>query len=86
VQRNVGGNRAKVKRKLRESRSRREKNDLADLHHVLRFRTLLAVDDVELDSVAFGEAAEALGVDGSVVDEDVGAGLTNDEGRSPLRR
>ena len=46
----------------------------AELHDVLGGRALLALDDGELDALAFLEALEALPLDGRVVD------------RSPSRR
>src|SRR5512141_239583 len=41
----------------------------ADLDDVLRRRTLLALDDVELDGLALGERLEALSLDGRVMHE-----------------
>src|SRR5687768_8503143 len=43
----------------------------AQLRDVLGGRTLLALHDVELDALAFGEGLEATALDGRVVDEAV---------------
>src|SRR5206468_282308 len=44
---------------------------LLQLDDVLRGRALLALDHVELDPLALGQALEALGLDGRMVDEAV---------------
>src|SRR4029079_5861031 len=47
------------------------KDLLRDLYNVLCRGALLALDDVEFDSIAFGQALEALAGDGRVVHEAV---------------
>src|SRR3990170_3245787 len=48
-------------------------------------RALLAVDDVELHLLTFLQVAEAVGLDGAVVDEDVLTALHGDEAVALLR-
>jgi hypothetical protein len=55
----------------------------AGFAHVRRLRALGTLLDVELDLLALGEAAEALGLDGRVVDEDVlAAAVRSDEAKA----
>src|SRR5215468_2056272 len=49
------------------------------LAHVRGLGALRALDHVELNPITLGEAAEALRLDGGVVDEDVRTALTSDE-------
>src|SRR4030095_6140243 len=49
------------------------------LTDVRRLKPLRALGDLELDLVPLGQALEALGLDGTVVDEDVLAALDLDE-------
>src|SRR5438067_3398945 len=52
------------------------------LAHVLRLQPLRALDDVELDPVPLGQRAEAVHLDGRVMDEDILARLLRDEPES----
>ena len=51
----------------------------SDLLNVGGLRTLLSLNDFELDLIAFGERLEAVAGDGAEVDENIGSTLTRDE-------
>src|SRR5687768_2393446 len=60
-------------------------DDSVDLGDVLRRRALLALDDVELDTLALRERAETAALDGRVVDEAIlAAVLRRDEAEALL--
>ena len=56
-----------------------------DLGDVAGLRAFGAVDDLELDRLAFLERAEAVALNGGVVHEDVTASVALDESRTPWR-
>src|SRR5207244_10635434 len=78
---------------LRKERARRGNpagagtSSKRDLHRddVCSLRALLAVDDVELNLLAFLQAAEPFLLDGAVVDEDVLTAIHGDEAVALLR-
>lgn len=49
------------------------------LRDVSRLRTLLPLDNLELDVIAFGERLEAASLNGAEVDKDIGPSLSRDE-------
>src|SRR5438045_95980 len=51
----------------------------ASLGDISGLRSLLPLDDLELDLVALGQRLESVSLDGAEVHEDVGAALTRDE-------
>ena len=57
----------------------------SDLAHVLRGRSLLTLDEVELDGLALGERLEAVAGDGAVVDEAVLVSTVWRDEPKPLR-
>src|SRR3954470_13136567 len=52
---------------------------LSDAANVARLKTLLALRHLELHLITLGEAAEALGLDGGVVNEHIRSVLARDE-------
>src|ERR1044071_6233277 len=58
---------------------------LRELDDVLRRRTLLALDDFELDALAFGERLEALRLDCGVMHEAVLLAVLGRDETEPLR-
>src|SRR3954454_10633649 len=63
----------------RPSKVRQPQGLVLGLTDVLRLQSLRSLGDVELHPLSFRERAEAVHLDGSVVDEDVLAALLRDE-------
>src|SRR4029077_4771434 len=68
--------------RARCARARRTTVDLSDLANVLRLQPLGTLGNFELHRVAFGKAAEALGLDRREVDEHVRTRLLRDKAKA----
>jgi hypothetical protein len=54
-------------------------SNLAGAHHLIGLRTLLALDDIELDVVALFQALVPIHLDRAVVDKYIGSVVTSDK-------